>query len=229
MGWYEKKKGSDEWWIRYADQYGHIRREKVGPKSLAKKVYQKRKTEIRENRFFPEKLARRKDTLFTDMSKLYLEDHSKVNKRSYASDCYLMPRLNQTFGTKTLLEITTQDVERFKGQLAQVVALATVNRHLALLSSLFNKAIAWGKAERNPVKDVKPFKENNERVRFLSDEEELLLKAELPDQDWAKVEVAINTGLRRAEQFNLAWPAVNFTTRPLRSNGLKAVKHDTCE
>lgn len=28
MGWFEKEKGSDEWWIRYADQYGHIRREK---------------------------------------------------------------------------------------------------------------------------------------------------------------------------------------------------------
>ena len=25
MGWYEKDKGSDEWWVRYADQYGHIR------------------------------------------------------------------------------------------------------------------------------------------------------------------------------------------------------------
>ncbi len=215
MGWFEKEKGSDEWWIRYADQYGHIRREKVGSKSLAKKVYQKRKTEIRENRFFPERLGHRKDMLFADMSKLYLEDHSKVNKRSYVTDCYVMTRLNETFGSKALSEITTQDVERFKGHLAQSVAPATVNRHLALLSGIFNKAAAWGKTKLNPIKDIKPFKENNERVRYLTEEEELILRPQIPDQHWLKVEVAINTGLRRGEQFGLKWPEINFPTRTI--------------
>jgi len=28
---FQKVKGSNEWWIRYADQYGRIHREKVGP------------------------------------------------------------------------------------------------------------------------------------------------------------------------------------------------------
>ena len=54
-----------------------------------------------------------------------------------------MRRLNETFGSKALSEITTQDVERFKGHLAQIVAPATVNRHLALLSGVFNKTVAW--------------------------------------------------------------------------------------
>jgi site-specific recombinase XerD len=114
--------------------------------------------------------------LFADMSKLYLEDHSKVNKRSYVSDCYVMRRLNETFGSKALSEITTQDVERFKGHLAQIVAPATVNRHLALLSGVFNKAVAWAKTKLNPVKAVKAFKENNERVRYLTEEEEPILR-----------------------------------------------------
>ena len=153
--------------------------------------------------------------LFTDMSKLYLEDHSKVNKRSYVSDCYLMARLSETFGTKALSEITTQDVERFKGQLAHVVAPATVNRHLALISSVFNKAIAWGKQNFNPVKAVKPFKENNERIRYLTDEEELILRPELAAQHWLKIEVAINTGLRRGEQFGLKWSEINFPNRTI--------------
>jgi hypothetical protein len=38
MSVFEKLKSSGEWWIRYADQYGHIHREKVGPKSLAQKA-----------------------------------------------------------------------------------------------------------------------------------------------------------------------------------------------
>ena len=60
MGLFEKAKGSGQWWIRYADQYGHIHREKVGPKSLAQKAYAKRKTQIREGMFFSEKLGQRR-------------------------------------------------------------------------------------------------------------------------------------------------------------------------
>jgi hypothetical protein len=59
--------------------------------------------------------------LFADMSKLYLEDHSKVNKRSYVTDCYVMTRLNETFGSKALSEITTQDVEPLRATWLRVL------------------------------------------------------------------------------------------------------------
>jgi len=45
-GVYEKMPGSDVYWIRYADASGRIRREKVGPKSAALKLYHKRKIEV---------------------------------------------------------------------------------------------------------------------------------------------------------------------------------------
>jgi len=215
MGLFEKAKGSGQWWIRYADQYGHIHREKVGPKSLAKKAYEKRKTDIREGKFFPEKLGRRKDMLFKDMAKLYLEDHSRVNKKSHATDCYNMGRLNQAFGDKGLSEISVQDVERLKGRLAQEVSVATVNRHLALLSGVFNKALAWKKTKANPVREVKKFRENNERVRYLTEEEESRLRVVFPEEHWSKVEIAYNTGLRRGEQFDLRWSDVNFHARTI--------------
>jgi len=215
MGLFEKVRDSGDWWIRYADQYGHIHREKVGPKSLAKKAYEKRKTQIREGEFFPQQLGRRRDMLFKDMAKMYLEDHSKVNKRSYPTDCYIMVRLKQAFGEKALSEITVQDVERFKGRLAQEVSVATVNRHLALLSGVFNKALAWKKTKANPVREVKKFKENNERTRYLTEEEESRLKAAFPERHWSKVEIAHNTGLRRGEQFNLRWSDVDFHSRTI--------------
>jgi site-specific recombinase XerD len=215
MGLFEKEKSSGEWWIRYADQYGHIHREKVGPKGLAHKAYEKRKTQIREGKFFPDELGQRRDMLFKDMAKLYLEEHSKVNKKSYPTDCYNISRLIQAFGEKALSEITTQDVERFKAKVSQEVSIATANRLLALLGGVFNKAVSWKKTKTNPVREVKKFKENNERIRYLIEEEESRLRAVFPERHWAKVEVAFHTGMRRAEEFNLMWPNVNFNTRTI--------------
>ena len=203
MGLFEKITGSGEWWIRYSDQYGHIHREKVGPKSLAQKAYEKRKTDIREGKFFPETLRQRRDILFKDMATLYLEEHSKVNKRSYDSDRHVMERLKQAFGERALSEITTEDVERLKNRLvkegtvkksmekSKPLSVATVNGHLALLSGVFNVAKAWKKTKaENPVKGVKKFKENNERVRYLTEEEEQTLKKKVPEEYWPFVEVA---------------------------------------
>lgn len=228
-GVYERDKGSGVWWIRWCDGSGRLHREKVGPKGLAKDVYAKRKLEVREGRFFPENLQRRKELLFKDMVKLYLEDHAKPNKRSYLDDACRARKLVNVFGGKALSEITTQDIERFKAR--QVVSHSTVNRSLALIKTIFNKAIQWGKAKNNPARGVKLFKENSQRIRFLSDEEEARLKAVFPPEHWPLVELAIHTGMRRGEMFNLRWIDINFQTSiitipiPLSKN--KEVRHIT--
>ena len=164
-GVYEHPKGSNVWWVLYYDQFGKRHREKVGPKGLAIVAYQKRKTEIREGKFLPEKVnERRQAVLFEDMLTSYLEEYSKVNKRSYKTDLAMAVRLRRELSGKTLQEITTQDVERLKAKLKQEMALASVNLHLALLKHLYTKAMEWGKAEKNPAKPVKFFQANNARL-----------------------------------------------------------------
>lgn len=110
---FERPKGSGIYWIRYADQFGKIHREKVGPKSLARAAYRKRKTEIREGKFFPERIHVKRELLFRDMAKLYLNEHSKVNNRSWRTDKTRLDRLIKRFGNTPLSKITKQDVERF--------------------------------------------------------------------------------------------------------------------
>jgi integrase len=213
-GIFERPKGSGIWWIRYADQFGKIHREKVGPKSLARAAYRKRKTEIREGKFFPETIRRRREILFRDMAKLYLEEHAKVNKRSWKTDEERLARLIERFGDQPLSKITRQDVERFRAVIAQELSPATVNRYMALLKTVYNKAIAWGKTKHNPVQGIKQFKETH-RIRFLTDEEEERLEAIFPAKYWPWVEIALHTGMRRGEQFNLRWENVNFQTLTL--------------
>src|SRR5262245_54192717 len=42
-----QRKGSPDWWIRWACPYGHEHQEKIGPKSLARMVYQRSKVAIK--------------------------------------------------------------------------------------------------------------------------------------------------------------------------------------
>ena len=212
-GVYEHPAGSNVWWVLYYDQYGKRHREKVGPKGLAITAYQKRKTEIREGKFLPDKVnERRRAVLFEDMLTSYLEEYSKVNKRSYKTDLSMAIRLRRELSGKTLEEITAQDVERLRAKCRTELAPATVNLHLALLKHVFTKAIEWGKTEKNPAQSIKFFRANNARTRYLTEEEEERLRAVFPSEHWGKVEVALNTGIRREEQFSLQWANLNFQT-----------------
>ena len=53
-GVFEKVPGSGVWWIRYFDQFGKKRREKAGTKSVAIKLYGKRKQQVLEGKKLPE-------------------------------------------------------------------------------------------------------------------------------------------------------------------------------
>lgn len=129
--------------------------------------------EVLEGKFRPDKI--RRCALFEDAAKLFLEDHCK-QKKSHRDDCYRMKRLVSVFGGKALSEITPQDMQRLRGKLSQEVSVGTINRHLALLKTMFNKMVEWGKADNNPASNVRLLHENNHRIRYLTDDEELRLK-----------------------------------------------------
>jgi len=52
-GIFEKQPGSGIWWICYFDQFGKRRREKAGTKSVAIKLYGKRKQQVLEGKKLP--------------------------------------------------------------------------------------------------------------------------------------------------------------------------------
>jgi site-specific recombinase XerD len=202
------KKGSGVWWIRYHDENGCEHREKVGPKGLARKVYQKRKTEIQERKFFPERI-RQRDRLLAEVIDDYLV-RIRHTHRSYRDSERYGRYWNAVFPGKTLRQLQPGDIERYVAQRLQEAAPASVNRELAFLKRIFNVAIADGYDDANPVQRVKLQKENNARTRFLTDEEEERLQVALRPEHWIAVEFALHTGLRQSEQFGLRWENVDF-------------------
>ena len=209
-GVFERPPDSGVWWVRYTDEHGRLHREKVGPKGLAKKVYEKRKTEVAERRFFPERI-RQRDVLLRDVITDYLERAESKLRHFYHYQRYGR-YWKRVLGGKGLRQILPADIERYVASRVTEVKPATVNRELAFLKRVFNVAIADNKAEANPVCRVKFFRENNKRVRFLSDEEEARLRQAIGEEQWPMVSFAIHTGFRQAEQFGLMWPNVDFLT-----------------
>jgi integrase len=70
----------------------------------------------------------------------------------------------------------------------------------------------------NPARLVRQRKENNARVRFLTAEEETKLREQVAQKfphHLPELELAINTGLRKSEQYALRWADINFEQRVL--------------
>ena len=155
--------------------------------------------------------------LFKDFIRKYLE-YSKANKtfHYYQQEKNMREnRLEPFFNGKCLDEITAQNIEKYKSDRIREVKPATINRNLACLKHLYNKAIDWDLAESNPVKKVRFFKEPPGRIRYLSTEEIQRLIANCPDSLKPVVITALNTGLRRSEIFNLKAENIDFKNRIL--------------
>ncbi len=207
-GIYEKVPGSDVWWIRFADSTGRIRREKAGMKSAAVAAYEKRKTQVREGKFFPEKAKRSRQVWFEEIARDAL-DYSRGNKgrESFRNDRWNMALLSEWFKDRLASEVTPQEIERRLAGLSEAGRTpATVNRYWALLSLTYSLAVRNKKVSASPVSLVRRRKENNERVRFLSDLEETTLREQIctdfPERE-PEFDLALHTGLRRGEQFRL--------------------------
>ncbi|MFH1621850.1 MAG: phage integrase N-terminal SAM-like domain-containing protein [Candidatus Omnitrophota bacterium] len=127
------------YWIDYY-AYGRRHREKIGTsKTLAENVLRKIKVEIAENKYLD--IRKEQKVKFEDFADEYLELHSK-SKKSYYTDCKIVGLLKKFFGGKHLYEITSLEIEKFKAKRREEVSSATVNRALAVLKSMFNRAIA---------------------------------------------------------------------------------------
>ncbi len=240
-GVFEKMRGSGIWWIQYFDAEGRRRREKVGAKGMAIKLYQKRKTEALQGKKLPENLRSRPSTL-REIGTAALE-YSLAEKASHRHDAIRMAPILEQFGERAAESIKPEELERWLNDEAQERgwAVATKNRYLALLKLTYRLAERNGKVRYNPARLLRMRKENNARLRFLnqfvplktkldyltecSDEESRLraVIAKNYPEHLPEFDIALNTGMRPSEQYGLTWDRVDLTrkiiTIPKSKNG----------
>ena len=138
---------------------------------------------------------------------------SRIHKASYDDDVRTTAVLISFFKGKNLREIKPAMIEQYKAKrIGAGRAPATINRELSVLSKLFTLAVRHEKADLNPCQSVERFALDNERVRYLTEDEEQRLFQAMGENQQLKdiVTVALHTGMRRGEIFNLKWFDLDF-------------------
>jgi len=151
-----------------------------------------------------------KSKLFDTLCKKYLEEYSKVNKRSWKRDQQSIKRFLEFFSGKTLNQISPLMIEGYKRERAKLVKKSTVNRELDTLRNMLYKAVEWGYIEKSPYQGVKKYKVNNINLRILSNEEFELLYSSASEQFKPILLTAIRTGMRLGEILALKWDDINL-------------------
>jgi len=211
-GVFERPPGSGVWWINYHDAGGGRHRERIGRYSVAVEAYLARRQEVREGRFLPPRPSGLTFRELADQAIAYKLGHNRP--RSVKHDGYLAGVLDQELGDRRAAAIAPADViALLQGMRAAGRTGSTVNRYRSFLSSVFSFAVRTGLLAANPCKTVPRYRENDARIRYLLADEEKSLRKVLreffPERE-AELDLALNTGMRRGEQYGLAWSAVNL-------------------
>jgi integrase len=166
------------------------------------------------------------------LDRLKVEGGKDLKMKRQRLDLHLVP----FFGDYPLSKISGFDIERYKHQRQkEAVAVrprgkiidraegktknakpSTINRELAVLSHLFNKAIEWGWIDRRPAK-INRFSEGQGRITYLTIEQISRLvvcaKSDRNAQIYPFIVVGLETAMRRSEILSIRREHIDLQRR----------------
>ena len=204
-----KRRGA--WCVNFTAN-GRRVRETVGPnKKVAEKVLSLRMTQVLENRYFPPNRALGRMP-FNEFAEMYLEREGALLK-SIRTERNRVLAWAREFGSRSLGQITREEIEAWRRERMTTSRPATINRDLSRLRRMFSLAVEWGLLEESPMQGIKFLRENNARTRYLSLEEcQRLIASCIAPHIRVLVGVALHSGMRLGEILNLRWYDLDFAS-----------------
>lgn len=207
------KRGKGIWYYDFTIKGKRYKQALRGIKTeaQAKRIESLKRQEVYEGRYTPE-LEPMTFQRFVD--KVY----TPRRKRTIRSFHYYEPFIRifcGYFGAKLLKEIKPADIEAYRNyrhsepsKHGRPFQLASLNREMMMLSSVFRLAVDLEYLEANPCRKIKPYKAISQRTRVLHpDEVEKLLNALTGTSEKFRpvVLLLLHTGMRLGEGLALRW------------------------
>ena len=147
------------------------------------------------------------------LAKLEEEGGNDIPKKRQRLNLHCSP----FFKEKPLSSITTFDIERYKKfRLGKDTTAGTINRELAVISLLFNKALEWRWLNHKPV-IIKRLKENPGRIIYLTtDQIKKLIEAAKEDQNphiYPFIVIGLETSMRHMEILSILLENIDLDKR----------------
>jgi hypothetical protein len=170
-------------------------------RTQAEDFIEKVRMEAKEGRLNLPK-GRKTALTFADAALQYLEKSKETGGKDIKSKTHrLHQHIIPFFKTKTLPQLTTFDIERYKKHRLEAKAKnGTINRELAVLSHLINQAMEWRWLDYKPC-NIKLLKEEQTRITYLTaPQTQSLLEAAKQDQNphvYPFIVIGLATAMRR--------------------------------
>jgi integrase len=140
---------------------------------------------------------------------LLIEYRAKVTPRkspaSQRRDHVVLERFRKRWGALDLDQLSNKTVEDYLTERLHDVTLATVSKELGILKSAYARAMRWDWVSTTPFRGIALNQEGEERVRWLTDAEEVRLVATAAPWLRDLILVGLDTGLRRSNLVGLQW------------------------
>jgi len=120
---------------------------------------------------------------------LFFAPWARTHQKAHKQNIKRIETVFKPFLKRKLDDIGVIDLERWRaGRKAIGNKTSTINRDIASIKAVFNRAVYFEVLETNPIAKVKKAREDTRpRVRYLSDEEQSSLLAALDDRECRRV------------------------------------------
>ena len=162
---------------------------------------------------------------------LHYRPHVNAHHRAAKGTLGVLDAQFSHWYSRRLSALTQEDLSDWRTmRLASGIAKATVNRQCTTIKTCFQQAVTRGLIAANPFQAIKPFRVDNGRVRFLSNEERvrfLAAMAAIKDDSrqahlWLPVLTAYYTGLRLGEINALAKSNIDLERKLITVPGISS-------
>ncbi|MBD3839935.1 MAG: site-specific integrase [Epsilonproteobacteria bacterium] len=155
-----------------------------------------------------------------DLATEYFE-HSYIHNRSHKKVvANYNKHIASRFDKKIVGSLIDKDIERLKKSLQDKnLSKGTIDQYVSILTRIINYGIKEGIIDHSPFRNIKKFRENNNRDRFLTRKEsnELLDRLKKEDNNlYLFVLLSLNLGARATSILNIKMSDVDFENGKVR-------------